>query len=527
MRRRAAVLVVLVLAAVLAAGRAEAAAMATSPQRSPAVAAMPVTGLAAAAQAGTALADFDGDGTLDLAVGVPGEDVGRVADAGAVQVLYGAAGGPPAGGVTLLTQSNPEAGDRLGAALAAGDFDGDGFGDLAAGAPSEDVSGAADAGVVNVFSGGPGGLGGGGRTLVQGNPEAGDRFGTALAAAVFDERDRLADLAVGVPGEDAASPDLPGRPVVTLPDTGTVSVYYGAGGGLAGGGQALLPIGRQRSDGLGSSLAPAFLDDSEPFTAYLIAGAPGADLGPVTDVGKIEIFVTRDQQLTFTSFSHYQGRDGVPGSPEAGDRFGAAVAAGPVRGLTGGFPLDDVAVGAPGEDVGSLADAGSVTILVDADPHFGTLSARVLLQGHAGLSGAAEAGDRFGTALAFGPLNAGAAYDLAAGASGEDVGADPDAGAVTVLFGTAGGLTTAGTRLILQANPEAGDRLGAALAAGDLDGDGVAELAAGAPGENVGSAADAGGVELVTGPGSRLLHQDMLGSRAEPGDAFGSALATG
>ena len=393
MRRGAAVLAGLLLAAVLAAGPADPAAMATPARRSPAVPAMPVTGRPAAARAGTALADFDGDG----------------------------------------------------------------FGDLAAGAPGEDVSGAADAGAVNVFAGGPGGLGGGGRTLVQGNPEAGDRFGTALAASVFDERDRLDDLAVGVPGEDAASPDLPGRPVVTLRDTGTISVYYGASGGLAGGGQPLLPIGRQRTDGLGSSLAPAFLDDSEPFTADLIAGAPGADLGSVTDVGKIEIFVTRDQQLTFTSFSHYQGQDGVPGSREAGDRFGAALAAGPARGLTGGLPLDDLAVGA----------------------------------------------------------------------SGEDVGADPDAGAVTVLFGTPGGLSTAGTRLLLQANPEAGDRLGAALAAGDLDGDGVAELAAGAPGENVGSAADAGGVELFTGPESRLLHQDALGSRAEPGDAFGSALAAG
>ena len=43
--------------------------------------------------------DFDGDGYADLAVGVPGEDLGSRAskrDAGAVQVLYGSKYGPTA-----------------------------------------------------------------------------------------------------------------------------------------------------------------------------------------------------------------------------------------------------------------------------------------------------------------------------------------------------------------------------------------------------------------------------------------------
>jgi hypothetical protein len=87
--------------------------------------------------------------------------------------------------------------------------------------------------------------------------------------------------------------------------------------------------------------------------------------------------------------------------------------------------------------------------------------------------------------LAVGPLDTGAEHDLAVGSPGEDVGA----------------------------------------ATGD--GDGVAELAAGAPGENVDRAVDAGGVELFADAGSRLLHQGMLGSVAESGDGFGSALATG
>src|ERR671912_1857643 len=42
-----------------------------------------------------AAGDFNGDGFADLAVGAPGEDVGAAGDAGAVNVLYGSAGGPP------------------------------------------------------------------------------------------------------------------------------------------------------------------------------------------------------------------------------------------------------------------------------------------------------------------------------------------------------------------------------------------------------------------------------------------------
>lgn len=129
---------------------------------------------------GVAKGDFNGDGTGDLAIGVPDEDVGKVRDAGAVHVIYGTAGGlnPP-----LFTQAfeqaglrngfgpfggveSPEVGDHFGAALAAGDFDSDGFSDLAIGAPDEDldVSGVcdlsrcpnplrADAGVVHVLYG--------------------------------------------------------------------------------------------------------------------------------------------------------------------------------------------------------------------------------------------------------------------------------------------------------------------------------------------------------------------------------------
>jgi len=53
---------------------------------------------AASAAAGSLEADFNNDGFADLAVGAPFEDIGAIPDAGAVNVLYGAAGGLSAAG---------------------------------------------------------------------------------------------------------------------------------------------------------------------------------------------------------------------------------------------------------------------------------------------------------------------------------------------------------------------------------------------------------------------------------------------
>jgi hypothetical protein len=72
--------------------------------------------------------DFDGDGLTDLAVGVPREDLGGRADAGAVNVLYGTRHGLRRG--RQLTGGRPRKGAHFGAALSVRDVDGDGFDDL-------------------------------------------------------------------------------------------------------------------------------------------------------------------------------------------------------------------------------------------------------------------------------------------------------------------------------------------------------------------------------------------------------------
>ena len=117
--------------------------------------------------------DLNGDHIADLAIGAPGEDVASKADAGLVHVLYGDESGPSTTDDEQWHQDTPnvegpaEVGDRFGEALASGDFDGDGYGDLAVGAPLDGVGSIAKAGVVNVIYGARSGLNGGDTQLWQ------------------------------------------------------------------------------------------------------------------------------------------------------------------------------------------------------------------------------------------------------------------------------------------------------------------------------------------------------------------------
>jgi hypothetical protein len=124
-----------------------------------------------------AVGDFDRDGFADLAIGVLDEDVGSIADAGAVNVLYGTASGLTGAGGQIFTQNSPGVGssaepdDNFGYALAAGDFDSEGFADLAIGAPGEDVGTLDRGGAVNILPGSAGGLTGlGSQIFTQNSP---------------------------------------------------------------------------------------------------------------------------------------------------------------------------------------------------------------------------------------------------------------------------------------------------------------------------------------------------------------------
>ena len=103
--------------------------------------------------------DFDGDGFDDLVVGVPFEGIGGHRDAGAVQVLFGSGAGLSAEGNEFWDQDSPgilgvsERSDAFGYSVASGDFDGDGFDDLAVGVPYEGIGAESEAGAAQVLFG--------------------------------------------------------------------------------------------------------------------------------------------------------------------------------------------------------------------------------------------------------------------------------------------------------------------------------------------------------------------------------------
>jgi hypothetical protein len=142
--------------------------------------------------ASVAVGDVDDDGFDDLATGANGEDIGSRVDAGSVNVLFGSADGLGDEGDELWRQGGDgvggaaENGDLLGSSLAAGDFDGDLMGDIAAGAPSEDIGSTTNAGAANVLYGSGSGLTGTDDQVwhqdspdIAGNAEEGDAFANA------------------------------------------------------------------------------------------------------------------------------------------------------------------------------------------------------------------------------------------------------------------------------------------------------------------------------------------------------------
>ncbi len=431
-----------------------------------------ITGVASSAESGDqfgaaiATGDINNDGYDDVAVGAPGED-GSVTDVGLVHVFLGSPSGLKTSGSQSWEQNTAgildtsEKGDRFGAALAFGRFDNAGGSDLAVGVPGEAVGSAVAAGAIHVLSGRSTGLVATGtklwtQTSIYGVDVPNASFGSALAAGDFDG-DTHDDLVVGAPNEDLN--DI---------DQGSVTLFHGTIVGLRPGGalwsELLTGTRAARSERFGAALAVGeFGGTSSPGLpdayADLVIGVPGAD----GRAGRIETFYSdwRGPGLILKTV-----RQNGSESPEAGDNFGASLAAGRVRGSA----LDWLAIGAPGEDVGATQDAGQVHLAYTntwlhlqapppGQPHNENTS---------GVPGQAEPGDKFGTAVRVLDVDRDGAPDLVVGTPSEDHGGFTDAGTVHVLRRAQNPKTMVVQYLYqgkdgLGGPAEAGDRFGAAI----------------------------------------------------------------
>jgi hypothetical protein len=349
-------------------------------------------------------------------------------------------------------------------------------------------------------------------TAGVGAPRALAEPGCTTSSNDFD-RDGAADVAVGLPGASGAA----GAVEVLLTNGGTQRVVRLTAPEARGGdrfGAAIAEVSAFRAAG------------DEDRCSLLAVGAPGRDAAGRSDAGAVLVYRYDASQRQFVLVREFrQGADGVPGTAQAGARFGAAVAAAFHSGA-GPDKTTRLYAGAPGTDVAGAADAGGFAgFELDGAT---AVNGRFVRQG-AGAPGAAEAGDAFGSALAV------ARGDALVGAPGENRGAggfvhwhaNP---AVPNLFVTQ---NTAG----VPGTGEPGDHYGAVLyySRESLDEDeDVNMLLVGAPDEDVGAASNAGSVhrfrfrDTVELDDVRGFNQDTPGVAGAPetGDHFGAALGT-
>jgi alpha-tubulin suppressor-like RCC1 family protein len=380
--------------------------------------------------------------------------------------------------------------DKAGSSVAfAGDVDGDGYGDYVIGIPGYDIPAVPplkmikDAGLALVISG----KNGAELISVTGGVTK-DAMGFAVAGGGDIDNDGFDDVVIGAPGADDA--------MMGLNDAGAIRIIYGPDGS-----RWTQFFGVQAKASSGSAVALGDVNDDG--YADIMIGAPKEDdlANNLADAGSVRVI----DGNTESPVQYYFGTS-------AKAYAGKSVAAGEFDVVAG----DDIVIGSPNDDDvdNKLTDAGSVKIYNIASNTMPVFS----MYG-------ASAKEAFGTSVAAGAdVDDDGVGDVLAGAPRADdaMMGLKDTGSMTVLYGPNA------SRWTRYLGTQAASLSGASVALGDVNGDGNADMIAGAPAFDSLTipkvTKDTGGVSVRSGVDGALL-DSIYGEVTK--DYFGSSISAG
>jgi hypothetical protein len=419
--------------------------------------------------------DPDGDGFADVAVGAPG-------GAGAVHLYRGSAAGPPATPSLTLAASDLQ-GTSFGAAIAsAGDVDGDGYGDLAIGQPGYPAGGSE--GRVFVYAGSKDGLSPT-PTLVLAAPAGmGGSFGATLTSAGDVDGDGYADVLVGAPAAAGGA--------------GRAFLFLGGPNGLSATPAAALKGADTPGESHGVAVASAGDVNGDGY-GDVVVGA-GDPTTPGAPAGKVRLYLGSAMGLSEAPLVVLS----APGST-AGDGFGLGLG---TPGDINGDGYTDLVIGAPFAALG----AGSAFVFLGGTAGVGA-SPAFTLKGTVGELGS------FGRAVAAsGDLNQDGYSDVVVG----EPGALAKQGRVHIFSGSNTGPNSVAD-VLLEAPVKGAGAFGSAVSSpGDVDHDGHDDVIVGAPAVGAG---DGEAYVFRSGANGPIPGAKPVLKAPAAGGSFGAAVA--